>query len=152
MASYNSAKRNTSGVFDAAEKRFSRVIDMTLDLATDVTMTTATDDISLMTLPAGTMVQSVTLQQVVVGTGTGTLVGRVGTTAVTGTLASTAAVSTLAATVPAALPLVVPVGGLEINVLGATATRLDGRIRVIAVIVEGDKSPREPITVLRDVI
>lgn len=152
MTTLNSAKRNTSGVFDAAEKRFSRVIDVTLDLSVDATMGTATDDIQLVTLPAGTMVQSATIQQVAVGTGTGTLALRVGTTAVTATLASTAAVGTVAATVPAALPLVVPVGGLELNVLGATAVRTDGRIRVIVILVEGDKSPREPITVLRDAI
>jgi len=152
MATLNSAKRNTSGQFDSAEKRFARVIDMVVDLSADATMGTATDDISLITLPAGTMVLSLTLQQVAVGTGTGTLVGRIGTATVTATLASTAAVGTLAAPASASLPLVVPVGGLELNVLGATAVRTDGRVRVVAVIVEGDKTPREPITVLRDAI
>lgn len=152
MTSLNSAKRNTSGQLDAAEKRFSRVIDVVLDLSADATMGTATDDISLMTLPAGTLVQSVTLQQVTAGTGTGTLVARVGTTTVTATLASTATVGTFAATVPAAIPLVVPAGGAELNVLGATAVRTDGKVRVVAVVVEGDKSPVQPVTATRDVI
>lgn len=152
MATLSSAKRNTSGHYDSAEKRFSRVIDFDLNLAVDVTMGTATDDINLCTLPAGTMVQSATIQQVAVGTGTGTLALRVGTTAVTATLASTAAVSTVAATVPAALPLVVPAGGLELNLLGATAVRTDGKVRVIVVLVEGDKTPREQTTVARDAL
>ena len=152
MATLNSAKRNTSGQLEAGYKSFPRVLDFILDLSTDATMTTATDDINLATLPGGATVLSVTVQQITAGTGTGTLVGRVGTTTVTGTLASTAAAGTVSATVPAALPVVVPAAGAELNVLGATATRTDGRIRVTAVIVEGDRSPRVPGLTARDAL
>lgn len=152
MPTLNSAKRNTSGLLEAGFQRHARVIDFVLDLSRDATMGTATDDINLATLPAGTMVLGVTVQQVTAGTGSGTLVGRVGTTTVTGTLASTAAVGTVAATLPAAVPLVVPAGGAELNVLGATAVRTDGKVRVVAVIVEGDRAPREPELTDRDTL
>ena len=152
MATLNSAKRNTSGLLDAGYKNYARVLDFTLNLATDATMGTATDDIQLVTLPAGAVVLAATIQQTGVGTGTGTLTLRVGTTAVTGTLASTAAVGTVAATVPAAIPLVVPAGGAELNVLGATAVRTDGTVRVVVVVAEGDRSPRVPEVTDRDTL
>ena len=150
MAVLNSAKRNTSGQFDSGEKIFVRNIDVILNLATDVVMTTATDSINLMTLPGGAQVVSVTIQQLAVGTGTGTLVAQVGATTVSSALASTAAVGTLTATVPAVLPLVVPLGGAELSLLGATATRLDGRVRVIVTLVENDRFPKEPTLTQRD--
>lgn len=150
MATLNSAKRNTSGLLEAGYNRNVRVIDTVVDLSSDVTMGTATDDINLMTLPGGTVVVGVTVQQVAAGTGTGTLVGRVGTTTVTGTLASTDAAGTVAATVPAAIPLVVPAAGAELNLLGATAVRTTGKVRVVAVVVEGDRSPRQAAIAARD--
>ena len=150
MATLNSAKRNTSGLLEAGYNRSARVLDFTLDLGTDVTMGTATDDINLATLPGGSVVLAVTVQQLSAGTGSGTLVGRVGSTTVTGTLASTDAAGTVAATVPAAIPLVVPAAGAELNLLGATATRTSGKVRVVAVVVEGDRSPREPGVVIRN--
>jgi hypothetical protein len=152
MATLNSAKRNTSGLLEAGYNRTARVLDFVLDLAADATMGTATDDINLATLPGGSVVLAVTVQQLEAGTGSGTLVGRVGSTTATGTLASTAAAGTVAATVPAAIPLVVPAAGAELNVLGATAVRTDGKVRVIAVIVEGDRSPRQPEIADRDTL
>lgn len=142
MATLNSAKRNTSGLLEAGYNRTARVLDFVLDLAADATMGTATDDINIATLPGGSVVLALTVQQLEAGTGTGTLVGRVGSTTATGTLASTATAGTVAATVPAAIPLVVPAAGAELNVLGATAVRTDGKVRVVAVVVEGDRSPR----------
>ena len=142
MATLNSAKRNTSGLLEAGYNRTARVLDFVLDLAADATMGTATDDINLATLPGGSVVLAVTVQQLEAGTGTGTLVGRVGSVTATGTLASTDAAGTVAATVPAAIPLVVPAAGAELNVLGATAVRTTGKVRVVAVVVEGDRSPR----------
>jgi len=150
MATLNSAKRNTSGQLDAGYKAVPRVLDFVVDMAVDVTMGTATDDVQIATLPGGAVVLSVTLQQVGVGTGTGTLVGRVGTTTVTGTLASTAPAGTVSTATAAALPAVVALAGAELNVLGATAVRTDGKIRVIAVIVEGDRSPRQAAVAARD--
>ena len=152
MPTLNSARRNTSGILDGGYKNFARVLDFNLNLAADVTMGTATDDIQLATLPAGAVVLAATVQQVGVGTGTGTLALRVGATAVTGTLASTAAVGTVAATVPAAIPLVVPAGGAELNLLGATAVRTDGQVRVVVVVAEGDRSPRVPELTDRDTL
>lgn len=152
MTTLNSAKRNTSGLLEAGFNRTARVLDFVLDLGADVTMGTATDDINLATLPGGSVVLAVTVQQLSAGVGAGTLVGRVGSTTVTGTLASEAAVGTVAATVPAAIPLVVPAAGAELNLLGASAVRTAGKVRVVAVIVEGDRSPREPEIVDRDTL
>ena len=150
MTSLNSAKRNVSGHLDAGDKMFVRVVDFDLDLSADATMGTATDNINLATLPGGAVVLSVSLQQVVVGTGTGTLVPRVGATTVGATLASTDAVGTVSAPTAASFPMVVPAAGAELNVLGATAVRTDGKVRVVAVIVEGDRSPRISTTAQRD--
>lgn len=152
MATLNSAKRNTSGLLEAGHNRTARVLDFILDLAADATMGTATDDINLATLPGGSVVLAVTVQQLEAGTGTGTLVGRVGSVTATGTLASTDAAGTVAATVPAAIPLVVPAAGAELNVLGATAVRTTGKVRVVAVVVEGDRSPRQPEIADRDTL
>jgi len=152
MTTLNSAKRNTSGHFDAGYKADVRVLDFTLDLSTDATMGTATDDIQLATLPGGSIVVAMTVQQVSVGTGSGTLVGRVGSTTVTGTLASTAAAGTVATATAANLPAVVALAGAELNLLGATAVRTDGVVRVVVAYVEGDRSPRVPTIVPRDVI
>lgn len=152
MASLNSAKRNTTGEIDAGNKAYARVLDFVVDFGTDFTMVSATDDISFATLPAGTIVLAATVQQLTAGTGTGTTVVRIGTTTVTGTLASTAAAGTVAATLPAAIPLVVPAGGLDVQLLSATAVRNDGSARILITVVEGDREPRRPTTVARDVI
>lgn len=152
MPTLNSAKRNTSGLLEAGYNRTARVLDFVLDLAVDATMGTATDDINLATLPGGSVVLAVTVQQLEAGTGSGTLVGRVGSTTVTGTLGSEAAVGTVAATVPAAIPLLVPAAGAELNVLGATAVRTTGKVRVVAVVVEGDRSPRQAEIADRDTL
>jgi hypothetical protein len=152
MATVNSAKRNTSGQFEAAHAKTPRVVDFIVNLGVDATMGTATDDIALGTLAGGTVVLSAALQQITPGTGSGTLVIRSGTTAVTGTLASTAAAGTLGASLPAAMPYTVPVAGEELNLLGATAVRNAGTVRVVLVVVEGDTSPRVPTIVPRDAL
>lgn len=152
MATISSSKRNTSGEVDAGYKGYARVLDFPVDFATDFTMGTATDDINLATLPEGVIVIAVAVQQEVAGTGTGTVVARVGATTLTGTLASTAAAGTLAAPLPAALPMVVPAGGAELQLLGATAVRTDGRARVVVTVVEGDRAPRRPVVAARDAI
>jgi hypothetical protein len=150
MATLPSAKRNTTGFIDSGYKSFVRTIDFIVDLSKDVTMANATDDIQLATLPGGTTVVAAGIQQVVAGTGSGTLALRVGTTAVTGTLQADAAVGTWGANLPAATPLVVAAAGAELNLLGATATRLVGKVRVTLTVVEGDRSPREATVAQRD--
>lgn len=152
MPTISSVKRNTSGEVDAGYKAYARELDFVVDFAADFTMGSATDDINLATLPEGVKVIAVAVQQLEVGTGTGTVVARVGSTTLTGTLASTAAVGTIAAPLPAALPAIVPLGGAELQLLGATAVRTDGKARVIVTVVEGDRTPRRPVTVARDVI
>jgi len=152
MATLNSAKRKTSGRLDAGYKANVRILDFVLDLAVDVTMGTATDVINLATLPAGAIVVAASVEQAAVGTGTGTLVLRQGTTALTGTLASTDVVGTWAANLPAATPVTIPAAGAELNLLGATAVRTDGKVRVVVAIVEGARSPNIPTVVARDVI
>lgn len=150
MATVNSAKRNTSGHIHGGYKSFVRAVEFIVDLASDATMANATDDIALGLLPGGAVVLGIAVQQLEVGTGSGTLVGRIGTTTLTATLASTAAVGTVAATVPAALPALVPAAGAEINLLGATAIRTTGKVRVVVFVAEGDRSPRQPTTTDRD--
>lgn len=154
MPTYANKGRVTSGALEAGYKSFPRVLDFIVNLASidggTVVMTTATDDIQLATLPGNAHVIGGSIQQLAVGTGTGTLVLRVGTTAITGTLASTAAVGTVASSLAAAIPLAVPAAGAELNLLGATAARTDGKVRVTLVVVEGDRSPREPTVAQRD--
>ena len=74
-----------------------RVIEAIVNLPTDATMTTATDDIVVVDLPAGTVVVAAGIEQLTVGTGSGTLAARVGTVAMSTTLASTADVGTITA-------------------------------------------------------
>lgn len=150
MATLNSPFRKTHGQLDGGYKSLVRVLDFNLDLATDVTMGTATDVINLGTLPFGAQVISAAIQQVQVGTGTGTLTLRSGTTALTGALTSTDPVDTFAANLPAATPRTVPLATEELNLLGATAVRNDGKIRVIVAIVEGDRTPIRPGLAGRD--
>jgi hypothetical protein len=124
-----------------------RVLDVELNLAADVVMGTATDDIVLADIPAGTIVLAGGLEQVVVGTGTGTLVARVGTTTVSATLASTAAVGTV--TAGAAINPVITTAAATLNLLGATAVRTDGVVRAFWVVVEGLK-PTRTVAAQRD--
>lgn len=150
MATLNSAKRNTSGVFDGGDMKFARAVDFYFDFSADATMGTATDVINLATFPAGTVVLAVDVEQVTAGTGTGTVVGRVGTTTMTGTLASTAAAAVRATTTPATIPYIVPAAGEELNLLGATAVRTDGKVKVTAIVIEAAKVPVTPAIVTRD--
>lgn len=117
-----------------------RVIDVEVNLATDVTMGTATDDIIVADLPAGCIVLAASIEQIVVGTGSGTLVARVGSTTMSATLASTAAVGTIAAA--AAVNAIVATAATTLGVLGATAVRTDGVIRVFALVIGGVKPAR----------
>jgi len=150
MAALNSAKRVTNGLMDGGFKSQVRLLDFPLNLATDVTMGTATDTINLGTLPAGLFVVGGSIQQVTVGTGTGTLVLSIGATTITGTLASTATANTFATTVPAALPLIVPAAGAEIVLTGATAVRTDGVIKVTLMVQEADRNPDVAAVAARD--
>lgn len=152
MATLNIPQYKTHGQLDAGYKSLVRVLDFNIDLSKDVTMGTATDDINLALLPAGAIVLAATVQQVVPGTGTGTFVVRVGTTAISGTLAATDPAGTVATTVPAAIGLTVPLARSNLNLLGATAARTTGKVRVAVTIVEGDRSPRAPELVNRDAI
>jgi len=151
MAALNSAKRVTNGLMDGGFKSTVRVLDFPLNLASDVTMGTATDTINLGTLPGGLYVVGGSIQQVTAGTGTGTLVLSIGATTISGTLASTATAGTFAATVPAAIPLVVPAAGAEIVLTGATAIRTDGVVKVTLMVAEGDRTPDVPTVAARDV-
>lgn len=119
-----------------AEARF---INFVLDLSKDVTMGTATDEIVLGKLPKGTQVLSAAIEQLEVGTGTGTLVARVGTTAVTDTLAANAAQGTVVGPVAAAMPLAAVNDTTMVNLLGAVAARTTGKIRVSVLVMEAFK-------------
>ncbi len=154
MATYANKGRVTNGNLEAGYKSAPRVLDFIVDFSNlngaGAIMTTATDDIQLATLPGGAHIIGGSVQQLTVGTGTGTVVLRVGTTAITGTLASTGAVGTIASALPAAVPFTVVAAGAELNLLGATAVRVDGKARVTLIVVEGDRSPREATIAPRD--
>lgn len=126
-----------------------RIIDVNVRMATDVTMGTATDDIVVADLPAGTIVLGAGIEQTAVGTGTGTLVARVGSTTLSATLASTAAVGTMTASASATLPIVLNAAS-TLNVLGATAVRTDGQIRVWAIVALANPSPAIQAVAARD--
>jgi hypothetical protein len=143
--------RKGTGRLGAAPIAGARVIDVTVNLAADVTMGTATDDIVVADLPAGTVVLAAGIEQITAGSaGQGTLAPRVGTTAVGGTLASDAVRGTLTTATAANLPVVVPAAGATLNVLGATAARTTGAIRVFAVVLEGTMIPNTATAVVRD--
>lgn len=150
MATINSAKRNTTQLLDAGYKSFPRVLDFVLDMTKDVTMGSATDVINLGLLPNGATILAASVQQVTAGTGTGTLVVRAGSTALSGTLASNAPVGTLADALPAVVPVILPVGPTELNLQGAGSARTTGMIRVICLLVEGDRNPRAGGIAVRD--
>lgn len=140
--------RKGSGNLAGAPVAGARIIDVTVDLSKDVTMGTATDVINVFALPAGTVVLAATIEQISAGTGSGTLVARVGSTTVSATLASTAAVGTVAAA--AAVDTIITTAETELNLLGATAVRTDGKVRVVAVVAELTKSPATAVIAQRD--
>lgn len=142
--------RKGTGALGAAPIAGARVIDVTVDLANDVTMTGSTDDIVVADLPAGTVVIAAGIEQIEEGTGSGTLAPRIGSTSVGGTLDADAAVGTLTTATQANVPRIVPAAGATLNVVGATATRTDGKIRVFAVVLEGTKNPNTATAVVRD--
>ncbi len=142
--------RKTHGMLDAGYVAPVRMLDFVIDLTKDVTMTTATDVIQMATLQAGTMIVGGTVEQVIVGTGTGTLQLRVGATAVNAPLTSTDPVGTRAATIPAAIHLVVPLAGAELELVGTLAARTTGVIRVVVAVVEGYRHPNTSRSVGRD--
>jgi hypothetical protein len=130
-----------------------RVIDVIVDLTKDVTMTNATDDIVVADLPAGTVVLAAGIEQIVAGSAAqGTLVPRVGATTIGGTLASDAAAGVVTTATAANIPLIVPAAGATLNVLGATAARITGKIRVFAIVAEGTLKPAAPSAAARDTL
>ena len=125
-----------------------RNLDVVTQFGVDVTMGTATDVINLGTLPKGTVVLGVAIEQLKAGTGTGTLVARVGSTAGTATLASTDAAGTIAAGA-GTFPIVLT-ADTEFNLLGATAARTDGAVRAHVICVETSFRPINYASVARD--
>lgn len=152
MATINIAKRNTTKLLDAGYKSLPRVLDFVIDFTKDVTMGTATDVIQLGTLPGGAVVLAVSVESVVPGATANTLLAKVGATTTNAVLTETDAAGAFAATVPAAIPLIVPAGGAELTLTGAIAARTEGVVRVICLVVEGDRDPRTPGIVGRDAL
>jgi hypothetical protein len=144
--------RKGVGALAAAPIAGARVIDIVVDLANDVTMAGATDDIVVADLPAGTVVIAAGIEQIVAGLGSGTLVARVGGDEVGTTLVATAAAGTITGADPEELPIIVPAAGATLNVLGATAVRVTGKIRVFAIVVEGTLKPAVAEAAARDVL
>ena len=115
-----------------------RTIEYIIDFNdVEATSTLASGDhLNVMTLPKGTIVLAVGLEQIQAGVETNsTLVARVGTTTMSATLAGNAAVGTV--TAAAAVNAVITTAATDINVLAATAARTSGIVRVFAVVIEG---------------
>ena len=148
MATLNIARYNSTRHLDAGYKSSPRVLDFVIDLTKDVTMGTATDVINVATLAKGTIVLAAGVEQIVAGTGTGTLVARVGTTSTSAVLTSTDAAGTVPA--GAAINPIILGADTQLNLLGATAVRTDGIVRVFAVVVEGTRSPARATSAARD--
>lgn len=127
-----------------------RLIDVVVDLGKDVTMVSATDDIVIADLPAGTVVLAAGIEQLVASAAGSTLAARVGSTAVSGTLASDAAVGTITGATAANVPAVVPLAGATLNILNASAERNTGSVRVWAIVSEGTRSPKRATAAVRD--
>lgn len=147
MATLEIPRKGTSAL-SAAPVAGARMIDVVVNLATDVTMGTATDVINVATLAKGTIVLAAGVEQIVAGTGTGTLVARVGTTSTSAVLTSTDAAGTVPA--GAAINPIILGADTQLNLLGATAVRTDGIVRVFAVVVEGTRSPARATSAARD--
>jgi hypothetical protein len=141
--------RKGTGALGAAPIAGARVIDVTVDMANDVTVGT-TDDLVVADLPAGTVVIAAGIEQIVAGAAGNTLAPRIGTQAVGGTLASDAAVGTLTTATSDEVPRIVPAAGATLNVLSAAGSRVTGKIRVFAIVVEGTKNPNTATAVARD--
>lgn len=141
--------RKGTGALGAAPIAGARIIDITVDMANDVTVGT-TDDLVVADLPGGTVVIAAGIEQIVAGAAGNTLAPRIGSQAVGATLASDAAVGTVTAPTAAQLPRVVPAAGETLNVLSAAGSRVTGKIRVWAVVVEGTKNPNTATAVVRD--
>ncbi len=111
--------RKGVGALAAAPIAGARVIDIVVDLANDVTMANATDDIVVADLPAGTVVIAAGIEQIVAGEADqGTLAPRVGATAaevqeprVGGGTLGTGPIVAVVATVAQRTAVVVPVTG-----------------------------------------
>lgn len=141
--------RKGTGALGAAPIAGARVIDVTVDMANDVTVGT-TDDLVVADLPGGTVVIAAGIEQIEAGSAGNTLAPRVGTQAVGGTLASNAAVGTITTLTSNELPRAVPAAGATLNVLSASGSRTTGKIRVWAVVLEGTKDPATATAVVRD--
>ena len=125
-----------------------RNLDVVTAFGQDVTMGSATDVINLGTLPKGTVVMGVVLEQLKPGTGTGTLVARVGTVAASAALTATDAAGTIAAGA-GTFPIVLT-ADTEFNLLGATAIRADGAVRAHVIVTETSFRPINYASVARD--
>lgn len=126
-----------------------RFAEIYINLAKDVTMTTATDTVDLWQFPAGSLIIGGVIQQVTPGAAGNTLQLRVGTTAISATLASDAAAGTYAASATTAVP-VTTTAPTDLNLLSAAGVRTTGIIRVAVHFIEAAKPFPRPGLAVRD--
>lgn len=128
-----------------------RTIAFDIDFAVEGSVATG-DDLAVFTLPKGTVVLAVFLEQItpdLVNT-TNTLVARLGSVTYSATLAGNAAAGTVTAqTTSTAFLNAVLTADTDVNVLTATAARANGKVRLSAVVVEG-RVPQVATTAPRD--
>lgn len=142
---------NDTGSFEAAQIVSARRADFVIDFAN--LPYEASDDIKIARLPGGMVILAATIQNVVAGNGTGELTLRSGSTAITGALVNNATAGTVAANLAASTPRIVPASGEDLNILADSgAVRTSGVVRVVLIVAEGDRYPRQPVAAIRDAI
>lgn len=130
-----------------------RYAEIYINLAKDVTMTTATDTVDWFQLPKSAVVLGGGLEQITAGDAGNTLVLRVGTVTLSGTLASDATAGTVTANadVSGGAPVILTAAS-DVNLLSASAARTTGKIRAFVWFCEGKRVTGEPGLAIRDVI
>lgn len=142
--------RNTTNLTPAVNNVSTNAAIFYVDFA-DLTWTGATDVIRFGTLPKGSIIHAAIVEQLVAGTGSGTLTLSINSIDTSAALASTDAAGTIEAVadVSGGAPFVLTADG-EVALTSATATRTDGSMRVI--VYYSQLPPARPDEVSRDAL
>ena len=151
MATVNSVRKQTAKIVGTRAVACARRIDFVVDFTKETLG--ATDDLALFTLPKGTMVMAIGIEQLEPGVdATNTLVARLGTTAYSAALTANAAAGTFVAQATSTANLnTILTQDTDVNLLSAVAARTTGKVRVFAFILEG-ATPQVATTVDRDTL
>jgi hypothetical protein len=151
MAAVESVRKNTTPfVTSAGYITQARTVHAVIDFDNVEASLASGDHLNVFTLPKGTIVLAVGLEQLAVGPVTNTLVARIGSTTTSATLAGNAAVGTV--TAQAAVDTQILTAPADVNVLAAAAARGTGKVRVFAVVIDGLAPTQVAMEVDRDTL